>query len=79
MEKSHIAQKKPYKFEVAAGETYFWCSCGLSDEQPLCDDSHEGLKFEPMKFKAKKSEAVWLCGCKQTKSPPFCDGSHNEL
>jgi CDGSH-type Zn-finger protein len=79
MDKPHIAQKSPYEFEVQAGETYFWCACGLSDDQPFCDDTHEGTKFEPVEFTAEKTETVWLCGCKQTKTPPFCDGTHNGL
>ena len=79
MDKPHIAQKEPYEFEVTEGETYFWCACGLSDEQPLCDDSHEGTQFEPVELKAEKTETVWFCGCKQTKTPPFCDGSHKDL
>ena len=79
MDKPVIAQKEPYEFKVTEGETYFWCACGLSDEQPLCDDAHEGTKFEPVEFKAKQDDTVWLCGCKYTKTPPFCDGSHNDL
>lgn len=79
MDKPNIAQKEPYEFEVTEGETFFWCSCGLSDDQPLCDDSHEDTKFEPVESKAEKTETVWLCGCKHTKTPPFCDGSHKEL
>ena len=79
MDKPHVAQKEPFEFEVKEGETYFWCRCGLSDEQPLCDDSHEGTPFEPIELKAEKTETVWFCGCKQTKTPPFCDGSHKDL
>jgi len=78
MDQPHCAQKEPYEMDVKEGETYFWCSCGLADDQPLCDDSHEGTKFEPVEVKATKTETVWFCGCKQTKTPPFCDGSHND-
>lgn len=79
MNKPHVAQKGPYEFEVKEGETYFWCVCGLSASQPLCDDSHEGTAFEPREFKATKTETVWFCGCKATKTPPFCDGSHKKI
>lgn len=79
MDKPHVAQKNPYEVEVKEGETYFWCTCGLSGTQPFCDDSHEGTSFEPMEFKAKKTETVWFCGCKATKAPPFCDGSHEKV
>ena len=79
MNKPHIAQKEPYEFDVTEGETYYWCACGLGDDQPLCDDSHEGTQFEPVELKVEKTETVWFCGCKQTKTPPFCDGSHKDL
>ena len=35
-----IAQKAPYSVEVKAGESYWWCSCGQSKNQPFCDGSH---------------------------------------
>ena len=37
-----VAQKAPYMVEVEEGKTYFWCSCGQSDNQPFCDGSHKG-------------------------------------
>jgi CDGSH-type Zn-finger protein len=57
--------------------TYLWCSCGLSQDQPLCDGSHIGRCCEPVKFEIKHAKAYRLCGCKQTRSPPFCDGHHD--
>ena len=33
--KPHIAQKAPYAVEVTAGQPYYWCSCGLSKNQPF--------------------------------------------
>ena len=39
----HIAQTAPYKVELEAGKTYFWCACGQSKSQPFCDGSHKGL------------------------------------
>ena len=32
-----VAQKAPYQAKVKAGRTYYWCSCGRSANQPLCD------------------------------------------
>ena len=74
-----IAQKSPYGTDVEEGETYFWCSCGKSTNQPLCDGSHQDTEFLPMKFKAMESKKVFFCGCKMTAGKPMCDGSHTGL
>jgi CDGSH-type Zn-finger protein len=66
----------PYPAECESGKTYYWCSCGLSKNQPYCDGSHKGSEFTPKAFEADKPK-VFLCGCKLTKNPPYCDGSHN--
>lgn len=75
----NIAQKTPFPVELLAGQTYYWCSCGLSKSQPGCDGSHTGTGCEPIAHTAAESGKVWLCGCKQSKNPPFCDGSHSAL
>jgi CDGSH-type Zn-finger protein len=31
---------QPIPIDVKAGETYWWCRCGLSRQQPFCDGSH---------------------------------------
>jgi len=72
------AQKTPYTMELEAGD-YWWCSCGRSADQPLCNGSHKETDFEPLKFTLAEKAKVYLCGCKQTKTPPYCDGSHNDL
>lgn len=73
------AQKSPYALTVAAGHEYWWCACGRSKSQPLCDGSHRGNGVTPFAFTADADKEVWLCGCKATKGRPFCDGSHNRL
>ena len=72
-------QKSPYKVKVEKGKTYFWCACGASFKQPLCDGSHrkEG-NFKSIKYLADESKEVFFCGCKKTKHQPFCDGSHSK-
>ena len=80
MENPSIPQKKPYKVKVEKGNTYFWCSCGLSLKQPYCDGSHKKEeKFKSIKYLAAESKEMYFCGCKLTGRPPFCDGSHSKL
>ena len=75
----NIAQKAPYPVEVKAGESYAWCACGQSQNQPFCDGSHMETGFRTKMFNADKDETAYLCGCKHTKTPPYCDGSHKAL
>lgn len=74
-----IAQKAPFPVEVVEGQTYFWCACGKSSKQPLCDGSHKDTGFQPQKFQATKSGKVFFCGCKHSSKAPLCDGSHSTL
>ncbi len=74
-----VAQKGPYALEVKAGRKYFWCACGRSRKQPLCDGSHAGTGIQPLMFQASEDRTVWFCGCKATGDQPFCDGTHNRL
>lgn len=74
-----IAQKSPVAVRVEEGETYWWCVCGRSKNQPFCDGSHEGTEFKPLEYKAENSRMLSFCACKQTKRAPLCDGSHNDL
>ncbi len=77
--KPTIAQLSPFAVEVTAGKTYYWCSCGLSKNQPFCDGSHKTTSFTPVAFTPEKTETVYLCGCKHSTKGAFCDGSHNKL
>lgn len=73
------AQLSPYQVEVEKGKIYKWCRCGRSQNQPFCDESHEGTGIEPVELAAEKDETVILCGCKESGDSPFCDGTHNLL
>ena len=73
------ASDTPYIEKVEAGETYAWCACGLSKNQPYCDGSHSGTDFSPVIYKAEQSKNVFFCGCKTTAKQPICDGSHNQF
>ena len=75
----HIAQKGPYPVAVEAGKTYYWCACGLSKSQPLCDGSHKPTSITPVAYKADKDGTAYFCGCKASAKEPLCDGSHAKL
>jgi CDGSH-type Zn-finger protein len=76
--KPFIPYRRPATIELAAG-TYRWCSCGRSETQPFCDESHRGTEFEPISFTLTERKVVSLCRCKHSKKRPFCDGSHGDL
>ncbi len=78
-EQPRIAQRAPYAVEAVAGEKYFWCACGLSDNQPFCDGSHQGTGFVPVAYRVEQDRTLYFCGCKRTSGIPLCDGSHNKL
>jgi CDGSH-type Zn-finger protein len=65
------------KVFLEKGKNYYWCTCGLSSKNPLCDGSHKGTDYKPLPFQLESDQEVGLCGCKKTKNPPYCDGSHN--
>ena len=79
MSTAHVAQKSPYPLDVEAGKTYYWCACGLSKTQPLCDGSHKSTAFTPVAYTADKTGKAFFCGCKATHKQPMCDGSHAKL
>lgn len=68
---------KPHAVGLVEGQTYYWCTCGLSAKQPFCDGAHKGTDKRSQSFTAEKTEQRWLCTCKKTKTPPYCDGSHS--
>lgn len=79
MDEPVVAGLKPCLVAMVEGQRYLWCTCGLSKEQPFCDNSHVGTKFKPLMFKAQETDEELLCACKRTMSGPYCDGSHNSL
>lgn len=74
-----VAAKKPVSVDLKKGETYYWCRCGRSQDQPFCDGSHKGTGITPLEFTAESDGEAWLCQCKGTSDKPFCDGTHNKL
>jgi CDGSH iron-sulfur domain-containing protein 3 len=76
MSKPIIASNRPVAMDVEKGKKYFWCACGKSQTQPLCDGAHSATDVKPLVFEATETKTVYLCGCKQTGNAPYCDGSH---
>ena len=64
----------PIAITLAPG-IYYRCSCGKSQHQPFCDESHRGLGSHPIRFEIHEQKKVYLCTCKKTKTAPFCDSS----
>ena len=67
----------PVALDVEEGKVYYWCSCGKTANEPLCDKSDCGDKAYP--FKAQLTETLYFCACKETRDPPLCDGSHSKI
>ena len=82
--KGKVAGKLPTRVLLKKDKVYSWCTCGYSNNQPLCDGTHNSLrvpdlKLKPVRFIPDKDMEVWLCNCKQTKNRPFCDGTHKTI
>ena len=58
--------------------TYYFCTCGHSEEQPFCDASHDS-HFKPKRYTFDIPGNHSFCLCKESKNMPFCDGSHRCL
>jgi CDGSH iron-sulfur domain-containing protein 3 len=73
-----IADKKPAVLELEPG-TYYWCTCGQSQNQPFCNGAHKDTGFTPLAFEVTEKKRVALYNCKHTVNPPYCDGAHSKL
>ena len=82
MDLPKIAACSPMVIMTEPGKVYSWCTCGLSEKQPLCDNAHrniEGTPYRSIKVQFDKTEEVLFCCCKHTSTPPFCDDTHKKL
>jgi CDGSH-type Zn-finger protein len=77
-------QNAPYVVDLEPDQ-YIWCGCGLSKNEPFCDNAHKGTEFADsdraamlfeVEGEAGEKKTVALCGCKRTNNPPYCDGTH---
>ena len=66
----------PHFIDVIEGETYAWCACGRSRNQPFYDGSHKGGDVKPLSYTSGTSCKVVFCGCKTSARAPICDGTH---
>lgn len=73
-----VAETAPAILELDSGN-YYWCRCGLSQNQPFCDGAHAGTEFSPMRVEVTEKKRFVLCQCKHTGNEPFCDGTHATL
>jgi CDGSH iron-sulfur domain-containing protein 3 len=71
-------KKGPYVQMTEAG-THYWCACGKSKDQPMCDGSHGGTEFSPVAVEVTEAKNIAWCGCKQSANGAFCDGTHTKL
>ncbi|MFK5855840.1 MAG: CDGSH iron-sulfur domain-containing protein [Bacteroidota bacterium] len=78
MKEPKIAQKSPYVLDAKPGK-YYWCTCGLSSNQPFCNGSHKGTEFVPKQVEITENKKVAWCGCKNSANGAFCDGAHASL
>ncbi len=80
MKRAYIAGRTPIKVEVKAGETYAWCSCGASSNQPFCDGAHKGTSFTPNVWKCEEDASIHMCTCKLTSDEKGkCNGAHKRI
>ena len=81
------AQKEPYQFRVQAGRNYFWCACGRSKKQPICDGSHSGTGLTPVIYEAKETKDEFVNDvkkigndvAKETRSAAGLDESEDKM
>jgi len=73
-----LSDQHPIVLDLAP-DTYYWCSCGKTKNQPFCDGSHEGTNFLPIEFTITEKKQVTLCNCQRTNDGPYCDGSHENI
>ena len=78
MSEPKIAARNPVGVELEAGD-HWWCACGLSAHQPMCDGSHKGTGLGPKQVEITEAQTVAWCACKHSKNMPFCDGTHSRI
>ena len=60
-----IVQKSPYPVNVESGKTYYYCTCGLSENQPFCNTLYASDP-KPCFCKCSIEFCIIVSGQKQT-------------
>lgn len=60
-------------------DTYHYCACGRTDDEPFCDGSHSETSLKPKRFKISEPTTVTICLCRHSKTLPYCDGTHTRI
>ena len=71
MIKGQRAGEAAIAIDVEQGKSYYWCSCGKSSKQPLCDGSHKGTEFNPLVFKAELTKKCFFALVNRLTINPF--------
>ncbi|MGO0061442.1 CDGSH iron-sulfur domain-containing protein [Brevibacillus fluminis] len=72
-------KNKPYVIVEEPG-LKMYCACGLTEEAPYCDGSHNGKETgkRPYLVKIEETKTVRVCGCGRSGRLPWCDGTHDK-
>ena len=65
MNEIKTTKNSPEKVSLEKDKKYFWCTCGLSGNQPFCDGAHKASnEFKPHHFEVEETKEYYLCNCK---------------
>ena len=62
---------KPIKTKLEKDRPYFWCTCGLSEKQPLCDGKHKSTELKPLNFTVDETKDYFYAVVKKQKRNHF--------
>lgn len=71
----------PYNLYLEKAKVYWFCTCGISANNPWCDFGCNRLttRNRPIYFNVNESGYYKLCNCKMSSNAPFCNGTHREV
>ena len=58
------ASDTPYAVEVEEGKSYWWCSCGLSNQQPFAMDPTRAESLVLLNIRLKHPKKYFFVGVK---------------
>ena len=71
----------PYNLYLEKAKVYWFCSCGISSNNPWCDFMCNRLttRNRPIYFNVNESGYYKICSCKMSSNAPFCNGTHRDV